>query len=142
MPDSKLERMKYQTKVAFKVITCWLLSGAFSGFRVGDEWWEGPLSACGYEERRVLPPCFHHTHPRSKHSPQTLLSHCLGGAPKSLQASSLEGGAEEPERVKNNNNRQSSLQPSLLSSPFSLSLLATEVDWFCLNPSEKHEAFS
>lgn len=58
--------------------------------------------------------------------------HRLGGSPKLLQAHSLEGGAEEPEMVKTKNNHQGSLQPSLRSSPFSLSLLETDVDWVLL----------
>lgn len=46
----------------------------------------GAISGCGYKERRVWPCSFHHTHPKSKHNPQTLLSDCLGGSLEMLKA--------------------------------------------------------
>ena len=48
----------------------------------------GAISGCGYEERRMWPHSFHHTHPKSIHNPQSLLSDRLGGSLKMLKAHS------------------------------------------------------
>lgn len=78
---SKLEHAKLKVKAFSKVSTFWL----FGCFFMVLGWTGvvgGAISGCGYEERRMWPHSFHHTHPKSRHNPLSLLSDRLGGSLK------------------------------------------------------------
>lgn len=108
MGDSKFERTKYKIKAFFHRV--YILAIFWWFFMVSGWRWVvgGATSVCGYEERRVLPPSFHHTHSKANttHKP---CCQTAWVAPQYAGGTLLEGGADEAEMPKNKSNHQGSL---------------------------------